>query len=257
MNLEPQLEPQSVALTFHNKENIRLSARLELPDQPKAYGIFAHCFTCTKNITATHTISKTLAKHGIAMLRFDFMGLGESEGEFQNTSVSNNISDIESAYHFLAEHFEKPSFLIGHSLGGLASLYALKNLPEIKGCVSINAPSTTRHTAKRVEGDIQKIMKDGFAEIDIVGKKYKIKSHFIEDIKNYFDLNLSFIKQPVMVMHSKEDPIVSINHGIDIFNALSSSKSFITLDNMDHLLRSRDDAEKVAHIIYNWLSLYL
>lgn len=251
------LEPQSVALTFLNKEGIRLSARLELPDQPKAFGIFAHCFTCTKNITATHTISKTLAKLGIAMLRFDFMGLGESEGDFKETSVSHNISDIESAYSFLKEHFEEPSLLIGHSLGGLASLYALKTLPSIKACVSINAPSTTRHTAKRVEGDLEKILSDGFADIDIVGKKHRINSHFLIDLEKYFNLDLHFIKQPVMVMHSSQDPIVSIDHGIDIFNALSSVKNFVTLDGMDHLLKNRDHAEKVAHIINSWLAFYL
>ncbi|CAO5674635.1 MAG: hypothetical protein HEEMFOPI_00095 [Holosporales bacterium] len=248
---------ESVALHFTNSEGHRLSARLELPDNPVAFGIYAHCFTCTKNITAAHVISKTLASLGIAMLRFDFMGLGESEGQFENTSVSSNISDIISAYTFLKENFTAPSLLIGHSLGGLAALYSLETLTDIKACVTLNAPSSTIHTAKRFTDEKTKILSDGFGEIDIVGRKYRVKSNFLTDLEKYFALHLDFIKIPVMVTHVLEDPIVPFSHGEEIFHQLKSPKSFVSLDQMDHLLKNRNHAEQVAQMIYGWSKRYL
>nr|MBP9752674.1 alpha/beta fold hydrolase [Pseudomonadota bacterium] len=198
------------------------------------------------------------ASLGIGILRFDFMGLGESAGNFEDTSVSSNISDIVSAYNFLRKNFTPPpSLLIGHSLGGLASLYALEKTPSIKACVTLNAPSSTIHTAKRFAQDKTKVLENGFGELDIMGKIYRVKSTFLKDLEKYFSLQLDFIKIPVMVAHVLNDPIVPYSHGLDIFNQLKSPKSLISLDEMDHLLKNRDHAEQVAHMIYGWTKRYL
>lgn len=248
---------ESLSLNFPNKDGLLLSARLELPKKPKAFGIYAHCFTCTKNITAAHVISKTLADLGIAMLRFDFMGLGDSEGSFFDSSLSSNIEDILSAATFLEKEFESPKMLIGHSLGGLASLYAAKKIDSIRSCVLLNSPSSTKHTSKRLIEDRKKIEEQGFATLDIMGKHYKINPNFGDDLTLYENLFLDDLSVPLLIMHVPDDPIVPIYHAEEIFKAAHHPKNFIALDKMDHLLKKREDCIDVSKMIFGWVERYL
>lgn len=243
-------------LHFKNKDGHLLSARLEMIDRPKFYGIYANCFTCTKNITAAHVICRDLAKDGIAMLRFDFMGLGESEGLFENSSLTSNINDIVSASNYLENEYETPTLLIGHSLGGLASLYATEKIKNIKACVTLNAPSSTIHMKKRVVGEYESILENGYGQIDVMGKHYQIKKTFIEELQHYITLNLDFLKIPLLVLQVPDDPIVPAHHAQHIFEMANTSKSLISLDGMDHLIKNRQDGEKVAAIIKSWFDLY-
>lgn len=245
---------ESAKVEFTNKEGHLLSGRLELPSQVKAFAIYAHCFTCTKNITAAYAISKTLASLGIATLRFDFTGLGDSAGDFKITSVSTNISDILSAHAFLSKDFEKPTLLIGHSLGGLAALHASKLMPSLKGLVMLNAPSTTEHTIKRFVEPLEKVLHQGYGDLDILGKRYAVHKDFIEDAKNFFTLDLSRLQATLLVMHSEQDDIVPFHHGQHIFETATVSKSLISLKHMDHLLKDRNHCEQAAHIIHSWFN---
>ncbi|CAO5674116.1 MAG: hypothetical protein NEHIOOID_00011 [Holosporales bacterium] len=244
---------ESIPVFFKNSQGITLSGRLETNEAPTAYAIYAHCFTCTKNITAAHVISKTLAALGIATLRFDFMGLGESAGDFTDSCLSSNIDDILSADAYLRQQYKAPTLLIGHSLGGLAALYAAQKLPDLKGCVTLNAPSSTKHTRTRVvEKDPLIIEQQGFATLDILGKHYKVRPNFDADLQKYESLSLNDLVANLLVVHIKDDTIVPNHHGIEIFQTASCTKSLIMLDKMDHLFKNRLDAETIATLIHAW-----
>lgn len=244
---------ESIPVFFKNLQDITLSGRLETNENPIAYALYAHCFTCTKNITAAHVISKTLAAYGIATLRFDFMGLGESEGDFTDSCLSSNIDDILSADAYLRQQNKAPTLLIGHSLGGLATLYAAQKLPDIKGCVTLNAPSTTKHTRTRVvEKDSRIIEQQGFATLDILGKHYKVRPNFDHDLQKYETLCLEKLSAKLLVVQVKDDPIVPHHHGMQIFESATCTKSLMILDKMDHLFKNRVDAEKIATLIHTW-----
>ena len=243
---------------FFNEQGIELSGRLEMPDEdPKAFAIFAHCFTCSKNLSVTSTITRSLAKVGIATLRFDFTGIGNSDGDFSNTNFSSNVQDLLSAYKALSEKYKAPTILIGHSLGGAAVLKASTILKDLKAIVTIGAPSCTQHLEHMFTKNIDKIMQKGEAEVELAGRKFKIKKQFIEDIKeaNVLD-GLSKQNKAYLIMHSPIDETVSVEHAGKIYQALKHPKSFISLDQVDHLLTRRSDSEYVAGIIHAWLKRY-
>ncbi|MBK5208881.1 MAG: alpha/beta fold hydrolase [Flavobacteriaceae bacterium] len=172
-------------ITFKNSQGIVLAARLELPEnKPKAYALFAHCFTCNKNLTAVRTIGRTLTEKNIAVLLFDFTGLGESEGDFENTNFSSNIEDLYSATQFLELNYKAPSLLIGHSLGGSAVLYASAKMPSIKAIATIGAPACPTHVSHIFKNSIEEINASGKALVSIGGRNFTIKKQFIEDIKS-------------------------------------------------------------------------
>jgi putative redox protein len=244
---------------FTNKEGIELSGKLELPNgEPKAFAIFAHCFTCSKNFSVTSTISRSLAERGIATLRFDFTGLGNSDGDFANTNFSSNVQDLVSAFSSIEEKYQSPSILIGHSLGGAAVLKASTLLSHIKAVVTIGATSCTSHISHLFSEDLNEITSAGEAEVNLAGRKFKIKKQFIEDI-NETEILKELKKQnkAYLVMHSPVDETVSINHAEKIYQALKHSKSFISLDNADHLLTKKVDSKYVAGIIHSWLERYI
>ena len=243
---------QSIPIQFKNSKGYTLSGLLELPENPVGFGIFAHCFTCTKNITAAHVISKTLTEKRCAVLRFDFSGLGESEGVFSDTSLTSNIDDIKSAARFLEINHEAPSFLIGHSLGGLASLHAAKDIKNLKGCITLNAPSTMVHFKDRISEGIDD--NGNFCTLlDVMGKKFPIKDHFIKDTIQYTNLDLNNLNIPLLVMHLKDDDIVPFYHATHIMEKAGQLKQLIILENMNHLLTKRAYCEEVVDVIEPWL----
>ncbi|MCG9793394.1 alpha/beta hydrolase family protein [Flavobacterium algicola] len=250
----------SQKITFKNSKGQDLAARLELPDhgEPKAFAIFAHCFTCNKNLTAVRTIGKTLIEKNIAVLRFDFTGLGESEGDFQHTNFSSNVEDLYSAAAFLEENYQAPKLLIGHSLGGAAVLAASVKIPTAKAIVTIGASSNPEHVSHLFKSSFEEINSSGKALVSIGGRDFTIQKQFLDDIQ---DQNIKHIldefRNSILIMHSPQDTTVSIDNAADIYKAARHPKSFISLNGADHLLSDKKDSEYVGHIIATWADRYL
>ncbi len=244
---------------FPNSNGEILSGKLELPiGRPKAYALFAHCFTCSKDIIAPNVISRKLTDNGIAVLRFDFTGLGNSQGDFSNTNFSSNVEDLISASEELGRQFKAPEILIGHSLGGAAVLKAATKLNDIKAVVTLAAPSSVDHVSHLFANDIEKIEKEGVAEVQLAGRTFTIKKQFINDINETEILKeVRNFKKALLVMHSPFDDTVGIEHASKIYDAAKHPKSFITLDSADHLLMNRNDASYAADIIGAWVQRYI
>lgn len=249
----------SQKVTFKNAKGMVLAARLELPEnEPKAFALFAHCFTCNKNLTAVRTIGRTLTEKNIAVLRFDFTGLGESEGDFEHTNFSSNIEDLYSAAQFLKESYQAPSLLIGHSLGGAAVIYASAKIPSVKAIVTIGAPSDPKHVSHLFHSSIDEINQSGSALVCIGGREFTIKKQFIEDIqeKNLKQI-LDNFRDSLLIMHSPQDTTVKIENAAKIYSSARHPKSFVSLNGADHLLSNKKDSEYVGHIIATWADRYL
>lgn len=244
---------------FPNQNGETLSGRLELPKtEPRAYALFAHCFTCSKDIVAANVISKALTKNNIAVLRFDFTGLGNSQGDFANTNFSSNVEDLISACEELSKRFKSPEIIIGHSLGGAAVLKAATQLDDVKAVVTIGAPSSVEHVAHLFQQDLITINKEGQANVKLAGRDFTIKKQFIDDIKEVDVLNgVKAFKKALLVFHSPVDDTVSIDHAANIFKAAKHPKSFVTLDNADHLLMKKEDASYVADVLGSWVDRYI
>jgi len=246
-------------ITFTGHSGDQLAARLDLPaGQLRATAIFAHCFTCSKDIPAARRIAQRLASMGIAVLRFDFTGLGHSEGEFANTHFTSNVQDLVLAAQYLTEHKSAPSLLIGHSLGGAAVLLAAGDIPSIKAVVTLGAPSCPSHVVHNFSSSLEQIKRDGQAEVSLAGRGFTITQDFVEDISQASLLPaVAKLKKALLVMHSPTDAIVGIENAGEIFSAAKHPKSFVTLDNADHLLTNRADAEYAAEVIAAWSARYL
>jgi len=251
--------PTRERIIFENKSGIKLAAVLELPDRPtNIFALFAHCFTCGKDVVAASRIARTLATNNIGVLRFDFTGLGSSDGDFANTNFSSNIEDLLSAAQYLRDNHSAPQLLVGHSLGGTAVLNAAGNIPECKAVVSIGAPATADHVMKLFTQDVEKIEVEGSAEVDLAGRRFHIKRQFIADMKAQSTENrISRLRKALLVFHSPLDDTVSIEQAELIFTAAKHPKSFITLDGADHLLSKVGDAQYVANTISAWASRYI
>lgn len=240
---------------FKNSEGHELAGRLELPSgKPKAYAIFAHCFSCSKNLAVASVITRSLSELGIATLRFDFTGLGSSEGDFANTNFSTNVEDLLWAYKAMQESFEAPKLLIGHSLGGAAVLKACQELDQVESVVTIAAPSHVGHVLDLFKEKIDEINTKGYGLVQLAGREFTIKKQFIEDFSGTQLLEgLAQQKKSFLIMHSPVDNVVSIDHAAKIYQALKHPKSFISLANADHLISSRDVAKSTAMAIAGWL----
>jgi uncharacterized OsmC-like protein/esterase/lipase len=244
---------------FSNATGEMLSGRLELPKRtPRAFALFVHCFTCSKETIAATIISKTLTQAGIGVLRFDFTGLGNSQGDFSNTNFSSNVDDLLHAYSYIADKYTAPQLLIGHSLGGSAVLKAATRLSEVKAVVTIGAPSSVNHVTELFKKDLNTIEEHGLAEVNLAGRSFTIKKQFLEDLEETeFLSGINSFRKSLLVMHAPFDNIVSIDHATKIFTAAKHPKSFISLDNGDHLLAKRRDAEYAAGVIGAWVDRYL
>ncbi|MEO0636043.1 MAG: alpha/beta fold hydrolase [Pseudomonadota bacterium] len=237
----------------------KLAARLDLPAGPvRAFALFAHCFTCSKDIFAAKRISAELAQRGLAVLRFDFTGLGASEGEFANTNFSSNVADLKSAAQWLADNHEAPAVLVGHSLGGAAVLTAAPDLPSVKAVVTIGAPAEAEHITHLFADALDDIQAHGETTATIGGRPFRVQRQLLEDLEGTKVLEaVKRIKAALLVMHSPIDATVGINNATDIFTAARHPKSFVSLDNADHLVSNHGDAAYAGEVIAAWASRFL
>jgi putative redox protein len=250
----------STAVKFPGANGAQLAARLDLPTSqaPRAYVLFAHCFTCSKDTKATTLIAEALADAGLATLRFDFTGLGGSEGEFANTNFSSNVADLVAAARWLESQHRAPSLLVGHSLGGAAVLAAVAQMPAVTAVATINAPSDPAHLGKLFAGREDEIRDKGAAEVDLAGRRFTIRREFLDDIAmQKITHAVAGLKRALLVMHAPADTIVSVDHASAIFLAAKHPKSFVSLDTADHLLTRREDARYAATVLAAWASRYL
>ncbi|MEJ8573096.1 bifunctional alpha/beta hydrolase/OsmC family protein [Microbaculum marinum] len=246
-------------VTFTGSLGDELSARLDLPaGEIHAFALVAHCFSCSKEQLATSHISTELAKRGIAVLRFDFTGLGSSKGEFANTDFSSNVQDLVKAADWLRETYEAPRVLIGHSLGGAAVLAAASAVPEAVAVVTIGAPASTEHVIKSFAAEVAAIEEKGEATVSLAGREFRIRKHFLDDVRSQDLLDkVAHIRKALLVLHSPTDDTVGIENARLIYDAAKHPKGFISLDGADHLLTRRRDAAFAAEIISAWVARYL
>lgn len=251
---------KSFKVIFTNRKGERLSGKLEFPvdQKPYTFAIFAHCFTCNKNLSAIHNISRALSLNGIGVLRFDFTGLGESEGEFEDTDFTSNVEDLVDAAAFLEEKYGAPELIIGHSFGGPAALVAASLISSIKAVVTINSPFEPEHV-KHLLGDMQeKIRREGQAMVNIGGRPFSIRKQFLEDIESVdMESLVKGLNKALLIMHSPQDSIVEIRQAATLYETARHPKSFISLDKADHLLSEASDSLYVAEIISSWMRKYI
>jgi putative redox protein len=226
--------------------------------EPIAYALFAHCFTCSKNYRAVVNISRALARSGLSVLRFDFTGLGESEGEFSETTFSSNIEDLVAAAEFLARGWERPSILIGHSLGGAAVIRAAGRLPSVEAVVTINSPADPEQVKRHLSSSLAQIEESGHAEVTLAGRPFTIKREFLEDVsRQNMTRALEELEAALLVFHSPDDEVVDFENAERIFATARSTKTFITLQGADHLLTRPADSEYVGSVVAAWAARYL
>ena len=246
-------------LNIPNKKGQILNAYLELPanQKPSIYTIFAHCFTCTSSLSAVKNISRSLTNHGFGVVRFDFTGLGRSEGEFQDSHFSANVSDLIAVNNFISENYQAPALLVGHSLGGAAVLVAASKLNNIKTVATVGAPADVNHVKHLFSHGIEDVETKGEVEINIGGRPFKINKDFVDDF-NKTDLPtiVASLKKPLLIMHSPIDKTVGIKNAEKIYHSAHHPKSFVTLDNADHLLMNPDDSSYAGNIIGTWAQRY-
>jgi uncharacterized OsmC-like protein/fermentation-respiration switch protein FrsA (DUF1100 family) len=244
---------------FTGEGGHQLAAALDLPErEPLAYALFAHCFTCGKDVLAAKRIAVALAAKGIAVLRFDFTGLGSSEGDFANSTFSSNVADLVRAAERLRETRKAPSILIGHSLGGAAILAAAGQIPDARAVVTIAAPSDPAHVTGLFRDRIEDIRKHGKVEVQLAGRPFHISSEFLDDIAGHgLMAHVAKLHKALLVMHAPTDDTVGIDNATHIFVAAKHPKSFISLAGADHLLSERRDAAYVADVIAAWAERYI
>ncbi|MFG0245220.1 MAG: alpha/beta hydrolase family protein [Phycisphaerales bacterium JB052] len=244
----------SKRITFDNEDGQQLAGRFDMPQgDPTGYALFAHCFTCSKDTLAASRIARGLTERGIAVLRFDFTGLGESEGEFDATSFGSNVRDLLSACGWLSEHHAPVDLLIGHSLGGAAVVSAAGQMDGVKGVATIGAPSDPTHVRHLFDSHIAEIEREGAAEVSIGGRPFRIGKAFIDDLDAHDPREiLHGLRRPLMIFHSPVDQIVGVENAAQMFEWAMHPKSFISLDQADHMLSDRKDADFVASMIAAW-----
>jgi uncharacterized OsmC-like protein/pimeloyl-ACP methyl ester carboxylesterase len=244
---------------FEGEGGVQLAASLDLPEgEPHAYALFAHCFTCGKDVLAARRIAMALADKGIAVLRFDFTGLGSSEGDFANATFSSNVTDLVHAANYLRETRTAPAILIGHSLGGAAILAAAGRIPEAKAVVTIAAPSDPAHVTGLFKDHVEDIRKSGEARVSLAGRPFTIKRSFLDDVaEQNLMAGIASLHKALLVMHSPTDDTVGIDNATRIFVAAKHPKSFVSLAGADHLLSQRRDSTYVADVITAWATRYV
>jgi len=238
----------------------KLSAKLDTPeDTPRAYGIFAHCFTCSKDVLAATRIAQGLAEQGVAMLRFDFAGLGNSAGKFADTNFSSNVDDIVAAADFLRASFQAPALLVGHSLGGTAVLAAAQRIPESAAVVTIASPSEPQYVVHKLFAEhLDTIAKLGEARVRLAGRDFDIRRHFVDDAAQHrLHDKIATLGRALLVLHAPQDDTVDMDNASRIFALARHPKAFVALDGVDHLVTRRDDAAWVSALIGAWSARYL
>lgn len=235
-----------------------LSAKLDsAEDDNSQFALFAHCFTCSKNLKAVGHITKSLAKRGISTLRFDFTGLGQSEGEFANTNFSSNVEDLVAAANYMESELKAPALLIGHSLGGAAVLHAAHELESVKAVATIGAPSDPSHVKENFEMKLDEIEETGEAEVTLAGRPFKIKKQFLDDLEAAGrEDKMSTLNRALLVMHAPMDQTVNINNAAKLYSGARHPKSFVSLHKADHLLTNPDFSQYAGKLIAQWSEIY-
>lgn len=247
-------------ITFQNTEGNELSGRIDFPlvGKPSAFVLFAHCFTCSKNLKSVEHISQAFTQKGMAVLRFDFTGLGQSKGDFSDTNFTSNLSDLRDAYEYLEENFEAPQIMVGHSLGGAAVLHIAGQLPGVRAVATVGAPSTPTHVSHLLDAGREELNKNGEAEISIGGRPFKMKKQFLDDLEENEKKGINRnLKKALLVLHSPQDNTVGIESAQEIFVEAMHPKSFVSLDGADHLLMKEADAKYVGSVIAGWSRRYI
>lgn len=247
-------------ITFQNSDGNSLSGRIDFPliGKPRAFVLFAHCFTCSKNLKSVEHISQAFTQEGMAVLRFDFTGLGQSKGDFADTNFTSNLSDLKDAYEYLEENFEAPQIIVGHSLGGAAVLHVAGQLAGVRAVATVGAPSTPTHVAHLLDSGKEELEKNGEAEISIGGRPFRMKKQFLDDLaENENRGNIKNLKKALLVLHSPQDNTVGIESAQEIFVEAMHPKSFVSLDGADHLLMKEEDAKYVGSVIAGWSKRYI
>ena len=242
-------------VVFKNASGQDLSGRLELPADryPHSFALFAHCFTCNKNLQAVRNIGKALTDKGFGVLRFDFTGLGESEGDFAETNFSGNVDDLIAAAKFLEEEYKAPQLLVGHSLGGAAVIFAAAQLSSVEALATIGAPSHPTHVKHLFQSSLDEIEASGKAEVRLAGRPFTIKKQFVEDLERQSLGEVAkSLRKPLLILHSPQDDTVGIKNAEEIYKAAHHPKSFVSLDGADHLLNDKKDSLYAGQVIGSW-----
>lgn len=249
---------RSQKMTFEGAFGDNLVGYFDLPnDPPRTLALFAHCFTCSKNLKPVKNISRTLVQRGTGVFRFDFTGLGESEGDFADTNFSSNVDDLVEAARFIGQEFKPPEILIGHSLGGAAVLQAAGQIASSKAVATIAAPCDPVHVKKNFDANLDKIESTGEATVTLAGRDFKIRKQFLDDLESTrMDSTIRNLKRALMIFHSPIDQTVGIDNAAHIYQLAKHPKSFVSLDDADHLLMKEDDSTYVGEVLASWSSRY-
>lgn len=250
---------QTKRVTFRNRDGVELSGLIDRPDGPaRAMALFAHCFTCTKNIKAATNISQALARNGIATMRFDFTGLGQSGGDFADTTFASNVADLVDAAAYLAEEHTAPALLVGHSLGGTAVLQAAPEIDSAVAVATIGSPSTPEHVKHLFRDSEADIEANGEAEVLLAGRPFTIRKSFLDDLAQHpIGETVRRMRRALLIMHSPLDATVEIDNASALFMQALHPKSFVSLDQADHLLTRAVDSQYAGEVLASWASRYL
>ncbi|NNJ64219.1 MAG: OsmC family protein [Xanthomonadales bacterium] len=247
-------------VAFASAAGARLAGVLHVPDagSPRAYALFAHCFTCTKNVNAAVNIAEALCLEGIAVLRFDFTGLGQSEGEFAETHFSSNVSDLVAAADYLAQEHQAPDILVGHSLGGTAILAAAHQIASAVAVATIGSPADAEHVLHLLEDELPAIEASGEARVQLAGRPFHIRKDFVDDVRSQSVRDgIRKLRKALLVMHSPVDELVPVEEAARIYGSALHPKSYISLDDADHLLSRKADSHYAGHVLAAWASRFI
>lgn len=257
---DPPPALRSTPVSFLGAQGASLSAMLDEPSNrsPAAWAVFAHCFTGSKALSAMREIARAMTAEGIGVLRFDFTGLGESEGDFSRTNLSTNADDLVAAAAWLQGNRAAPEILLGHSLGGAAVLQAAPRIPSVSAVATIGAPAEPEHVFRLIHDDLEKIRRTGAAEVELAGRRFTIRKQFLDDLESVpMRETIGRLGLPLLIFHSPRDTIVGIGNAAQIFDAARHPKSFITLEDADHLLTRERDARYVGAVLAAWAHRYI
>jgi alpha/beta superfamily hydrolase len=247
-------------LRIPGSQGAALGAELDLPEdnKPRAYALFSHCFTCSRNLKSFHIICEDLAKQGIGVLRFDFTGIGDSDGNFSQTNFASDVDDIVAVAEYMAANYEAPKLLIGHSMGGTAMLHAASRIPSCTAAVTLAAPADPGHVARHFIGKRPDVSKTGKATITVGGNHFEIGEKFFQDL-DYADdgSTLTAFKKPLLICQSHDDELLGFQHAENIYKHAGKPASIISMEHADHLFNVQKDSSYLAHIITAWVSRYL
>ncbi|MEX0771227.1 MAG: alpha/beta fold hydrolase [Balneolaceae bacterium] len=250
---------KSKKIEFENSRGDKLSARLDEPDSENANIslLFAHCFTCSKNLKAVGQISRALTEKGITVFRFDFTGLGQSEGDFADSTFSTDVKDLVAAANFMEQNEIPPGILMGHSLGGAAVLQAAGRIPSVKAVTTVGAPCNPDHVQHHMDHKLDEIQEKGEATVTLAGRPFKVRKEFLDDLKaQVMDETIRDLDKALLIFHSPADQIVGIDNAAHIYKLAKHPKSFISLDQADHLLTHEQDALYVGAVTAAWAERY-